>query len=99
MHWDILEKGFRKYSNKLYVLALSITGEPSLVEDAVHDALVALARSKAQPDNPEAYIYTVVRNTAIKITGKRVRSIEHNKVEFLTADVMDKAIRLLPSLW
>lgn len=95
MHWHFLERFFRSYSHKLYVLALSITGERFLAEDAVHDALLALARSKSRPVNPEAYIYTTVRNTAIKIAGKRVRSVEDKKVDFLLAETDTPEDRLL----
>lgn len=106
MHWNLLEKIFRTYSHKLYVLALSITGEPFLAEDAVHDALLALANSNAQPENPEAYVYTAVRNAAIKTSGKQVRAGVSHRMDFLLANTdstedhlfLDQVKRSLTSL-
>ena len=60
-----LERLFARHHRSLYVSALSITRNSAAAEDVVHDALLAVSGVKVQPDNLQAYLFTVVRNTAL----------------------------------
>ncbi len=63
---------YEQHRQGLFSLALSVTRRPELAEDAVHDAIVRLSRSKARPTgDPVGYVYAAVRNAAIDITRYR----------------------------
>jgi len=67
-----LQDIYERHRQGLYALALSVTRKPELAEDAVHDAIVRLCRSKARPKgDPVGYVYAAVRNAAIDITRRR----------------------------
>ncbi len=67
-----LETIYREHRQGLFSLALSVTGEPGLAEDAVHDAFVKLCRrSGPSPDDGVAYAHAAVRHAAIDRRRKR----------------------------
>lgn len=52
------------------MIAVSVTGQSSLAEDAIQDALLACLRSTAKPEAPMAYLSTAVRNAALRLRLK-----------------------------
>lgn len=69
---DQLHEIYEQHRQGLFALALSVTRKPELAEDAVHDAIVRLCRSRARPKgDPVGYVYAAVRNAAIDITRHR----------------------------
>lgn len=72
-----LDEIYREHRQGLFSLALSVTRQPMSAEDAVHDAIVRLAKSNATPEgNAVAYVFRSVRNAAIDQLRKRGRSRE-----------------------
>ena len=50
----------------LYALALSVTRRPNTAEDAIHDAVVRLAKKGSPPEgDARAYVFRSVRNAAL----------------------------------
>lgn len=86
---DQLEKLFREKHLVLYAAAMAITRNHASAEDAVHDALIAVAESSAEPANLQAYLYTVVRNKAL-LSASRARinevPVEQDFVDFRAVD-------------
>ena len=71
-----LETIYREKRRALYGLALSITHRPAAAEDAVHDAVLRLARREQPPEgDPLAYVFRAVRNAAIDQLRQRKRGI------------------------
>lgn len=69
---DQLAEIYEQHRQGLFSLALSVTRKPELAEDAVHDAVVRLCRTRARPTgDPVGYVYAAVRNAAIDITRYR----------------------------
>ncbi len=67
-----LQAIYEEHRQGLFSLALSVTRKPELAEDAVHDAIVRLCRTKARPKgDPVGYVFAAVRNAAIDITRHR----------------------------
>lgn len=60
-----LERLFTSNHHSFYVAAVAITGNRSAAEDAVHDALIAVAELNELPRNPKAYLLTTIRNKAL----------------------------------
>ena len=56
---------FESRQRELYLAALSVTRERGSAEDAVQDAIIAVASVQTQPDNLEAYLFRAVRNKAL----------------------------------
>ncbi|MDZ7789161.1 MAG: sigma-70 family RNA polymerase sigma factor [Xanthomonadales bacterium] len=78
---------FNRCSRKLYSIAMGVTGNRPMAEDAVHQALVGFLATQPDPDNLEAYLCRCVRNEALRaVTGQR-RFIPDDS-EFLT-DTME----------
>jgi len=65
-----LDEIFGKRNMELYLVAISITRDPSSAEDCVHDALVSVAELKQDIDDLEPYLFRVVRNKAIRCAQK-----------------------------
>ncbi len=68
-----LAKIFNSHQQQLYVCAIAITKSRESAEDAVHDALVAVAETTSQPLNLTAYLFKVVRTKAIQLQQKNQR--------------------------
>lgn len=69
---DQLGEIYEQHRQGLFSLALSVTRKPELAEDAVHDAIIRLSRTKARPKgDPVGYVYAAVRNAAIDIIRYR----------------------------
>lgn len=80
-----LEDIYRENRQGLYALALSITRIPEEAEDAVHDAIMKLARKGIRPEgNFRAYVYTTVRNTALDKLRYKKRRNEQPESLFVT---------------
>jgi len=69
-----IERIYHEHRDGLFALALSVTREPSLAEDAVHDAVVRVARRRRVPGDPVAYVFAAVRNAAIDCCRRRQRT-------------------------
>ncbi|WP_395372879.1 RNA polymerase sigma factor [Marinicella sp. W31] len=65
-----LGKIFQKYQSQLYVVAITITKNRVYAEDAVHEALIAVAETSTRPKNLKAYLFKVVRTKAFYILKK-----------------------------
>ena len=79
---------FESRQRQLYIAALSVTRERSSAEDAVQDALIAIAALQTRPTDLEAYFFRTVRNKAlhsVKQNNRFDRSMD--PTEFL--DVKD----------
>lgn len=70
-----LAKIFNTHQRQLYVCAIAITKSRELAEDAVHDALVAVAETPTQPHDLVAYLFKVVRTKALHVRQKDNRQI------------------------
>jgi len=79
-----LGKLFEQNQSRLYVLALSVTKRRDLAEDAVHDALIAVASLQKTPDNLKAYLFRVVRNKSLFIVHQQKKT---KPSDFLNDDV------------
>lgn len=74
-----LESVFLEHQRRLFASALAITRNRAAAEDAVHDALIAVAALRKAPDDMTAYLFRVVRNKAlhnIKQAGRHVAMVE-----------------------
>lgn len=56
---------FAEKQKQLYVAALTITKDRAAAEDAVLDALLAVAELQQTPENLSGYVYRTVRNKAM----------------------------------
>ncbi|WP_223786595.1 RNA polymerase sigma factor [Marinicella meishanensis] len=83
---------FQKHQQRWYVCALAITKNRQLAEDAVHEALLAVAETPAEPDNLVAYVYRAVRNQALRL---RQQSMRHQSTwtEVIDWQQADPALR------
>lgn len=97
MHWHELERVFSVSSNKLYLIAMSITGQRTIAEDAVQEALVAVAESNVEPDNPEAYLCRTVRNKALKHAKEKRRFVQQTSETLLVSEGDSHLDRLFAS--
>jgi len=62
---EILAATYTEHRQGLFSLALSVTGDRQLAEDAVQSAFEKLIRLSASPNgNPVAYVFSAVRNAA-----------------------------------
>ena len=71
-----LENIYDAYASRLYRYALAITGFPEDAEDAVQEVFVRVARKQrrtARMDDPQAYLFSAVRNAAYSILRSRRR--------------------------
>ncbi len=62
---DQLVELFKSKQKQLYVAALAISRNRAAAEDAVLDAMLAVAELDQAPDNLPAYLYMTVRNKAL----------------------------------
>lgn len=70
-----LERIYRQHRQGMYSLALSITGQAHLAEDAVQDAFARLWESRPRPvGDPVSYAYAAVRNASIDLASRSNRS-------------------------
>lgn len=66
MRWRQVMDVYREHRNTLYAVALSVTADRASAEDAVHDAVISVAKAAIEPSNWKAYLLTAVRNAAFK---------------------------------
>jgi len=95
-----LDEIFSRRNLELYLLALSITRDPSSAEDCVHDSLVAVAELKQNIEDLEPYIFRVVRNKAIHCVKQVAKNDNSGLIrEYLisTSDSLETA-RLLDQI-
>ena len=71
-----LERLFSDHYKHFHAVAMSITKNRVMAEDAVHDALVAVAASNTSPHNLRAYVLTVIRNKALLQLKQGTRFVE-----------------------
>lgn len=64
---------FESRQKQLYVAALSITRDRASAEDAVLDALLAVAELPQMPENLPGYVYRTVRNKALHCVKRASR--------------------------
>lgn len=74
-----------QHHRRLYLVALAVTLDRQMAEDAVHDALVRLLARHHRPGNSTAYVMRAVRNAAIDIARCRRRE-ERMQQEFLVGN-------------
>lgn len=75
---------FESRQRQLYVAALAITRERASAEDAVQDALLAIAALEVAPLDLESYLFRTVRNKALH-SVRRDKRIDRdvNPTDFL----------------
>ena len=70
---------YDRHSAHLYAIALRITRQTTLAEDAVHDAFVQVWRNAGRYDasrgNPEAWMISLIRYRALDLIRRRGREI------------------------
>ena len=71
-----LERVFLEHQRRLFASALAITRNRAAAEDAVHEALVAVATLGKAPDDMAAYLFRVVRNKALHSIRRENRHVE-----------------------
>ncbi len=78
-------------SNKktLLAVAISVTREQSLAEDAVHDAFARLFASSAKPVDATLYAIQAVRNAALAMVRRQQRRREDQPFEVDTVDTRE----------
>jgi len=64
-------KLFNAYHKQLYISAVAITKNREAAEDAVHDALIAVAETKSDVRHLKAYLFSSVRNKALYVYAKQ----------------------------
>jgi RNA polymerase sigma-70 factor (ECF subfamily) len=68
---------YDQYAGRLYAVAQAITGSEADAEDAVHDTLLAVWRSRgalSRVDNLAAYLFVALRRSAVRIVLRRQRA-------------------------
>lgn len=84
-----LENVFLEHQRRLFASALAITRNRAAAEDAVHEALVAVASLKQAPNDLAAYLFRVVRNKALHGIRQAGRLVElpEDYLEVATNDI------------
>ena len=91
-----LEQLFREDHSVLYAAAMAITRNRQMAEDAVHDALLAIAEMTGQPRDLRAYLFTAVRNKALLLTSRGRRQTGLGALEdFLDLSAVEPARQIL----
>lgn len=87
---------FESQQRQLYVAALAVTRERSSAEDAVQDALLAVASLSERPEQLDAYLFRTVRNKALH-SVKQGRRFEHraNQSDFLDVEHCSEEQKIL----
>ena len=62
---------FKTHQKQLFILAVSITKNREAAEDAVHDALIAVAQTNSEVRDLKAYLFSAVRNKALYASAKQ----------------------------
>ena len=79
---------YEQHRQGLYGYALSILRDPSLAEDAVHSAIVEVARTNGHIRNLRAFVFRAVRNEAFDQlrSGRKTQPLEPTEMaSFLVA--------------
>lgn len=71
-----LQRLFERQHRRLYVAALAITKNRAAAEDAVHDALLAVADVDTEPEDLQAYVFRIVRNKAFRSVKQAARFVD-----------------------
>jgi RNA polymerase sigma-70 factor (ECF subfamily) len=86
MRWKEIDAVFERSARKLYIIAMGVTGNRAMAEDAVHQALISVRSSDSVPRNPEAYLCRCVRHEALKAKAGRKKYVP-DASEFLAEAV------------
>ncbi len=93
-----LERLFANHHKSFFAAALTITRDRAAAEDAVHDALLAVASVKTQPDDLKAYVFRVIRNKAILYNKQSKRCVnEAPEKEFIATETLDNDQKIFVS--
>lgn len=85
-----LERLFASHHRAFFVAALSITRNRATAEDAVHDALLAVASVATEPDDLKAYVFRVIRNKALlQLRQAKKRDTESRQWEFIAEESLN----------
>lgn len=85
-----LERLFASHHRAFFVAALSITRNRAAAEDAVHDALLAVASVSTEPDDLKAYVFAVVRNKALlQLKQARHSDTESSREDYFAEEAFD----------
>jgi len=90
-----LERLFARHHKEFFVAAVSITRNRAAAEDAVHDALLAVATGSTRPDDLKAYMFRVVRNKALLYLQQAKRFSDTPPAdEFIAAEALQEEDRI-----
>ena len=90
MRLNKIGKLFDKYHKQLYITALAVTKNREQAEDAVHDALLAIAEYTGKIKNLKAYLFTAVRNKALYISMRANQFHNFDEILDCQEDSTDK---------
>ena len=87
---DQLSQLFESKQKQLYITAMAITKDRASAEDAVLDALLAIAELKQAPNDLPAYLFRVVRNKALHCNKHRSRFTDETALgQFIDPSTLD----------
>ena len=86
-----LERLFTSHHRAFFIAALSVTRNRAAAEDAVHDALLAVASVSTEPDDLKAYVFKVIRNKAL-LQLKQASRLDSScrALEFIAAETLSE---------
>lgn len=91
-----LRELFDREHRRLYLCALAVTRNREAAEDAVHDALIAVAELDRELQDLKPYLYRVVRNKALHLARTAARHAgDSSDTEFLQANADSPEAELL----
>ena len=79
-HWQL----YQTHRAALFAYAHAITHSPERAEDALHDAMVSVARTRTRPDNSKAYVFRAVRNEAYRHAKRYGRDVSLESFDYAT---------------
>jgi RNA polymerase sigma-70 factor (ECF subfamily) len=100
---------YDQFADRLYAVAVAVTGSTADAEDAVHDTFLAVWQSRralARVDNLATYLFASLRRAAVRVVKRRrrlrraaidaARTASAVAVSPGTNDDLDRAVRKLP---
>jgi len=100
---------YDQFADRLYAVAVAVTGSTADAEDAVHDTFLAVWQSRralARVDNLATYLFASLRRAAVRVVKRRrrlqraasdaARTASAVAVSPGTNDDLDRAVRNLP---
>ena len=100
---------YDRFADRLYAVAITVTGSEADAEDAVHDTFLAVWQSRralSRVDNLATYLFASLRRAAVRVVKRRqrLRRAAHDSarpasgfvVSPETNDELDSAVRKLP---